>query len=100
MTFRFLASVVATSIAINALLTPASASFGGFCSEPQPPWCLNGSLKDEYAFQSCRSEVQGYVKSAEHYADCLRDEANRAIRKANDVVRQFNCKAKGQTFCY
>ena len=92
---------IASVIAIVALCMVASdradAGFDTYCDEPNPPWCLNNSLSDRSSFNQCRSEVDSYVDRVNNYVDCLRDAQRSAIKRANDVVRRFNCKAEGRT---
>jgi hypothetical protein len=73
-----------------------------FWTEPQEPYCIDsyGTFEDEWAFNSCRREVDSYVDEINRYVDCLNREQDEAIRKANEVIERFNCKANGGSFCY
>lgn len=53
-------------------------------------------ITEPNAFANCRSQMQSYVHRVDMYAECLDDARNAAIKKSNDAVRRFNCKAKGQ----
>ena len=93
---------VAVALSAMAMIGPAAAGFGTMqptCFEPDPPWCLNGSLKSEYEFESCRTQMEHYVREVNDYVRCLDRAQDAAIRESNEAVRRFNCKAKGNTFC-
>lgn len=91
------AVVLASLVAFFA--TPTNAAM--FCSEPSEPYCLDtlSNSDDEWAFNSCRSEVESFVDDTNRYTQCLADERNEAVKKANDAVERFNCKARRQGFC-
>jgi hypothetical protein len=95
--------IVPVMVALSATFMVGPAA--GFaqqpgCYEPDPPWCLNSSLKTDYEFDSCRSEMESYVREVNNYVRCLDRAQDAAIRESNDAVRRFNCKAKGSSFCY
>lgn len=98
---RTLALAGAIALSILALSAPPSAGFGSYCSKPRPPWCIDQSstYKDQFAFSGCRSDVQSYVSDVDRYVDCLSDEQRDAINTSNRVVKRFNCKASGQSYC-
>ena len=72
-----------------------------FCSRPRTPYCVDSfsTFDDEFAFQSCRTEVESFVRDTKRYAECLDEERADAARDANKAVKQFNCKARRETFC-
>ena len=78
---------------------PAFATM--FCSEPSEPYCVdgNGYFDDESQFNSCKSEVEDYLSDVKTYTQCLTDESNDAVRKSNDIVEKFNCRAAGKSYC-
>lgn len=92
----------AVGLTIMALTARPSAGFGGYCTEPQPPWCVDQSstFKDESSFSRCRSDVESYTRRVDNYVDCLSEEQRSAIQKSNKVVSRFNCMARGGSSCF
>ena len=90
----------AVFLAVAAFVSEAQAYL--LCTAPSEPYCLSGSgyFSDQYAFQSCRRDVESFVEETNAYVRCLSNESDEAIEKANDVIEHFNCRAEGQSFCY
>lgn len=70
-----------------------------YCSEPSEPYCLNGltDFRDEWSFRRCKDEVEQYAKDMANWVECQQKEA---IEKTNKVLEKFNCRARGDNFCY
>lgn len=87
------------------LVFPGDGFAFSACFQPQRPICVNFPLtfERELSFKSCRQDVERFVKLTEDYNDCLRDEAEErmaeAAKIAKKVIDQFNCRAKGESFC-
>lgn len=79
--------------------SPAGALM--FCTEPDPPSCIDrsGKFDDEWAFDRCRRQVTQYVADVETYVSCLDQNRAAKVKEANRTVERFNCKAKGGNFC-
>ncbi len=92
---------ILTSMA--SILVPISGAHAFlYCSEPTEPYCLDGSgyFDDRWAFDSCRNDVEQFVREAEDYVDCLEDEQSEVIDQANKAIERFNCRAEGGSYCY
>lgn len=94
-----LGTVLAALASVCVAFTPTTgqALWG---SEPTQPYCINdydGFTRDEY--DSCRSDVEAYLRDVEDYINCLRKEQNRVSDEANDVIDKFNCLASGESYC-
>lgn len=76
-----------------ALILPATAH--AYCSEPSKPYCVDGfnTFTDEFSFDSCVSDMQGYQRDVEDYVSCLQNAAEEATSEYADTVERFNCKA-------
>lgn len=76
------------------------AEFGlGAIERPTKPYCVQQPFAgDEYAFESCKSELESYRSKMRNYLDCLSAESNEAVSEFNAVVRSFNCNASG-SYC-
>jgi hypothetical protein len=85
---------------ICAILSSPTLAFG-YCTAPRSPYCVDGLIdfSDRFDFDLCRDEVERFVSDTQRYSECLNEERSKAIKKANEVVEQFNCKARRQTFC-
>jgi len=100
------------------LLTPQQllAAFGSMCFEPTRPYCADslGYSQSEYAFQSCRDEIERFSRNVNEYIQCKVDEAESEYKKqlseikieavakrgeASRAIQRFNCYAKGGKFC-
>jgi hypothetical protein len=93
------------SVSIIACLSqPATAQDG--CRKPVQPMCLTGwnTFEDDFAFASCRSDMDRYQSDVIRYSACLRAWAEETIedaRRKNDIVLTeheravdyWNCKA-------
>ena len=64
--------------------------------QSQDVWSL-GLILD---FEHCKSEVEDYLQKSQDYIQCLQNNINNAANEANEVVKQFNCKASGKSYCY
>jgi len=95
-----IAKFVAIALSLTMLSSSAHAIL--FCSEPSPPYCIDsyGTFDNDWSFRSCKSEVENYLANVERYLDCLDSEKLETSRKANEVVERFNCKARGDSFCF
>jgi hypothetical protein len=84
---------------LTLISSPSHASL--FCSEPREPYCVDGSgyFDDESQFNSCKSEVEDYLRDVKEYSQCLAEEQNKAIEKSNEIIEKFNCRAAGKSFC-
>lgn len=91
-----------------ALASPAAA----ICFEPTEPYCIRaiGTFEDQFAYNSCLSQMEGFQADTVSYQACRQDEARQAIEEANrdisntsdtlnDAVEYWNCKASGNSFC-
>ncbi|MDQ9128735.1 hypothetical protein RDT67_20155 [Serratia fonticola] len=65
--------------------------------EPVPPYS-----KDQWAWDSYKRDVEDYVQKAKDYTDDANSDISRineakeeTIRKANDVVEEYNRNARG-----
>jgi hypothetical protein len=95
---------IRTAVALAGLLgivTTHQVDAAMFCSEPSKPYCLDsfGDFSDQWEFEKCRSEVEGFVQKSKRYAECLSEARSDAVEKANTVVERFNCKARRERFC-
>ncbi len=81
-------------------VTKADA-FSGYCTEPSPPYCIDGfnTFDDEWAFNSCKQEVESYLDSVNTFQSCLNDLLEQVRSEASNTVDKFNCRAEGNTFC-
>ena len=71
-----------------------------WCSEPSEPYCIDdfdGFTRME--FDSCRYDVEAYLRDVEDYVRCLADEQERVSDQANEAVEKFNCLASGESYC-
>lgn len=103
-----LGPLATTTLAALALLA-MTGSGRAQCYDPgYPPNCTDTLFSDtfdsEWEFDQCRREVNGYVQDLQMWADCAASEAERVMfeaqQRADEAVRDFNCKADGGGFCY
>jgi hypothetical protein len=82
-------------------ISEAAAQAGYYCSEPSPPYCIDGfgTFDDEWSFNRCRDEVESYVSEVTDFQNCLAQWHEAAGYEAENVIEKFNCKAQGNTFC-
>lgn len=75
------------------MCAPAQAAM--FCSEPSSPYCADsyGAFSDEYAFRSCRSDMESYANEVNDYVECLGRASDEAIDEYNNAVESFNDRA-------
>ncbi len=85
---------------LTFLTPPAMAQ--GYCYRPSVPYCITSysTYTDDFAFQSCRRNLQNYLSDVSSYVQCLQRLANDVNQEADDAVRRFNCRAAGNTICY
>ena len=69
----------------------------GYCSEPMEPNCLNWNFNSQSDFEHCKRQVKWYLQELQAYTQCV---LNEAVQKQNEVIRKFNCRASGESFCY
>lgn len=86
--------------AMLLLVVDGSPIEAHYCSEPIRPYCLDLDFQSENDFDTCRFEVESFVRSTRAYTQCLDDARNDVVRKANRAVEQFNCKARRERFCF
>ena len=74
-------------------------AFAYYCHEPSEPYCLNGitDFSDDWSFRSCRNDVERYETDMADYVECHR---KAALEKTNNVIEKFNCKARGDSYCF
>jgi hypothetical protein len=78
-----------------------------YCSEPDQPYCLTSfsTFEDEWAFESCRREMDDWADEVVRYGECLanwveetaataRSEQSDAVSDYQDGVDYWNCKAQ------
>lgn len=70
------------------------------CFEPAKPGCVEFGFNTSVDFEHCKSEVEDYLQKSQDYIQCLQNNINNAANEANEVVKQFNCKASGKSYCY
>lgn len=88
-------------LALTFAVTSGAANALMLCREPSAPSCVSGyyEFNDQYAFDSCKSDVESYLSDVSDYRSCLIDASNDAAEQANEVIEDFNCKAEGNSFC-
>lgn len=93
--------MIRPAVILAALLAATPASAQMFCSPPPQPYCIDtlGFSRDEFAFQSCRMDVERFQRQVREFVQCLDDERERAIRDLNRAIERFNCHARGESFC-
>lgn len=73
-----------------------------YCSVPDdsPPSCTEQMFQkrfaDEWAFRSCKGDVEAYLSELEDWVMCVQREAE---ERSDEAVKQFNCKVEGDDFC-
>ena len=85
------------------LIFIVSFSFGFGCYKPTIPMCVEnyyGNFNSKSDFEMCKMEVENYLRDLQEYIQCLEDEINEAIEEQNKVIKKFNCKARGDSYCY
>ena len=83
------------------LLFLVNFSFG--CYKPTIPMCVEnyyGNFNSKSDFEMCKREVENYLGDLQDYIQCLEKEINEAIEEQNEVIKKFNCKARGDSYCY
>lgn len=78
-------------VACSVLCSPARAL--DYCAEPSEPFCLSFGERDEY----CRMEVERYLDDLETWVQCVAQAAN---DEAEAVIRKWNCKVDGNSYCF
>lgn len=68
-----------------------------FCYEPSEPFCINNEISSNYDFNSCKRQVENFIREMQDYSQCLL-ETNQ--EKVSNVIEKFNCQASGESFCY
>jgi hypothetical protein len=89
-----------------ATLSIADHSFA-YCSKPSAPSCAlqYGAFDDQWEFDRCKRDIESFKNEVENFMRCNNDEAERAIRRANnenqsasseysDAVSSFNRRAR------
>lgn len=95
-------------IAVNlalCLIVVLSSNFPSYaimmCSEPRDPGCpIFGNFDDQFAFDSCKAEMESYANRVDRYLQCLNDEKSGVVKKYNKSVERFNCFASGNDICF
>lgn len=88
-------------VMISMLVLGSSQAFA-YCSEPSEPSCLRygSGFSSQSEFDSCKWEVERYLRNARDYQQCLQNEIDEAARAAKRAVEKFNCYAEDRTVCY
>ena len=82
-------------------------TFGQSLERPRQPTCVDAiyppfdkdfALDFRYEVESCRSEIDTYRAKLNDYLSCLKSEGDDVVSGYNDLVRRFNCKARG-SYC-
>lgn len=89
------------AIALTLTMISGEAHAMFFCREPSEPSCVSGyyQFNDQYAFDSCKREIESYLSDVDEYRSCLIEEINDTAERANEVIETFNCKAEGNSYC-
>jgi hypothetical protein len=100
--------LVIVSMAVPAAATTFGCSsfqtFGRGLERPTQPTCVNELLRpfgDEFLsnfrwqLERCRSEIEIFESRLNDYLFCLKSEGDDALSDYNELVRGFNCKARG-----
>lgn len=82
--------IVIAAVAAAFLAAPSAHAY---CGEPSAPTCLSFGDIDEW----CERSVRSYLDDLSTYAQCVVREAETAQR---DTVRKWNCRVKGNSYCY
>lgn len=71
------------------------------CSRPLAPTCMDfdGTFQDASATERCREELARYRRDMETYLTCLQDEAASALKRVDEALAAFECRAQGRTDC-
>lgn len=92
---KYLAALSAGMVAF----VPAAAQ-ALWCSEPSQPYCIDdydGFTRTE--FDSCRYDVEAYLRDVRQYVECLQEEQQKVSGEADEVIENFNCLASGESYC-
>lgn len=86
-------------------LAQAAAAQSG-CYQPSQPHCLTayGTFEDEFSFDMCRRDMDGYRREIEDFSNCLanwvqetaddaQSQQDAAIEDYDRAVDYWNCKA-------
>ncbi|MEK7994371.1 MAG: hypothetical protein AAB403_11260 [Planctomycetota bacterium] len=88
--------LLAAGLSALSYANPVSAQW---CSEPSKPFCLGFGTPDDM----CRISVEQYLRQEKDFRQCVVDEANAKVEesrnRANRIVEQWNCYARGSSFC-
>lgn len=76
-----------TLIIASAVFPAAHAQI---CLKPSEPYCLDATDIDE----SCRWEVESYLRELDTYFDCL---SNGVLAEKKKVINKWNCRIKGHS---
>lgn len=68
-----------------------------YCREPMKPICIGSSTSFKTFKNSCRDNVEDYIKNLERYTECVVSESRNKIQEAID---SYKCYASGENFCY
>lgn len=79
-------------IILTLLFVVLSINAYAFCSEPSKPYCVSsyGNFNSSSEFESCKYNVERYVRDASDYMECLSKEINETQDEVKDVVNNFN----------
>lgn len=71
-----------------------------YCDRPRKPSCIDtmALVRDEYTFQTCRSEVERYQQRSNDYQDCLRNEFEAMAAERKKIIDRFNACAQN-SYC-
>ena len=77
-----------------------------FCTEPDVPSCAEYLDKSSngWDFDSCRSELEAFKEELASFIECrqqeLRSKVDALLTDYRQAVDRYNCKARGEDFCY
>ena len=82
----FKSALIAVALVAGSFTTPAFA----FCSQPSAPSCATGygSFDDQWAFDSCKRDMESYQSELETFIQCHQREVDAANEEAADKARE------------
>lgn len=71
------------------------------CVAPVKPACIMSdfAFSKDLTIERCQEDVQNYAVEAKDYSNCLREAADKMMATADDVLKQFRCKAGSADDC-
>lgn len=73
-----------------------------YCYRPSPPSCVGftWTYDSDFSFQQCRRSLERYLSDIDAYVDCLQRDIDALNYEADDVIGEFNCRARGELYCF